>query len=260
MIVKKDVSPLWLQLPADTEARVRRALEAGVAAAGGRAALHFRADDVAVVGAKLVRMFGVFAKRRAPVAPALVPAWLTAPRFKVLRSIAPGGTFAWHQHGWRHLNHEPEGKKCEFGPARDTEAKADDIRRGAQRLAEVTGGACLPVFTPPWNRMDADTLDALPELGFRAVSRTPGAKPACPACMAELPVHAALHSRREADPEASLDALAEEMTSGLATGVCGVMLHHQRMNQAALDFLDMLLDVARRTAGIEFTHLGELAA
>ncbi|MBU1248062.1 MAG: polysaccharide deacetylase family protein [Proteobacteria bacterium] len=258
MTAKNPIAALWLTPPTDLRPRLKTALDQGMERAGGNAILHFRTDDVAVVGASLVRLLGMFASRRVPLAPGLVPAWLTPERWKVLSGIAPSGDFAWHQHGWRHKNHEQTGQKSEFGSSRPLTEKIDELRRGAERLHDITDSTSLPIFTPPWNSLDAETLNALTDLGFQAVSRATDAEPACPAPLVDIPVHADLHTRTEPDPETGLTALLMEIENALAAGTCGAMLRHQRMNPAAFAFLDLFLELASRTKGLELAHLGQL--
>jgi predicted deacetylase len=82
-----------------------------------------------------------------------------------------------NQHGWRHTNHEPEGRKCEFGASRSFEEQLADIARGREVLEHAFGKAFSPVFTPPWNRCTQDTYRALDQLGFRALSQLQGKQP-----------------------------------------------------------------------------------
>ena len=62
-----------------------------------------------------------------------------------------------HQHGLAHVNHEPDGRKFEFGPSRTHEEQRADIEAGRRLLAERLGDAVEPIFTPPWNRCTRDT-------------------------------------------------------------------------------------------------------
>ncbi len=90
--------------------------------------------------------------------------WLTP----LLR--AHSGRIEIHQHGWSHINHEPIGRKAEFGSARPSSVNAADIARGKELLHEVFGPAFVPVFCPPWNRVTDDLLSICSDLGFSGVS------------------------------------------------------------------------------------------
>jgi hypothetical protein len=226
------------------------------------APLFFRADDVGAPGANFARMAGLFRRHRVPLALAVVPCWLTRDRWRALREACGDGLWTWHQHGWRHVNHEPHGKKQEFGPARPDADKARDMARGRERLAGIMDRAFTPVFTPPWNRMDAGALAAARELGYAAVSRHVGEREALAEGLRDIPVAVDLHTGREADPARAWRTLGAALQAGLDAepggAPCGIMLHHQRMNHAAFAFLDRLLaKVSAR--GLKVLHLaGEL--
>jgi predicted deacetylase len=190
-----------------------------------------------------------------------VPSWLTASRWRALRDCTGGGSqWYWHQHGRRHHNFEPAGKKQEFGPARSPEAIRASLVKGRDRLRHLQGDAFQPAFTPPWNRCSATTLSALLELGFPIVSRSRGSTPPAPAGLCEFSVNVDLHTRREPAPEASFASLLAELETALASGLVGIMLHHQRMNRTAVALLDLLLDQLRRRREISPLHFGELLA
>ncbi len=207
--------------------------------------IHFRADDVAVPGGNIQRLLELFLELEHPLMLAAVPAWLRADRWHELQRMSRGSAlFTWGQHGWRHANHEPCGKKCEFGPARLPKHKHLDLLKGRDRLAAIMGKDFTPIFTPPWNRMDQDSLELLPKLGFRGVSADTKLRPRSAYVrdsMAFLPVHVDLHTRQENTPQEALRGILQDFSNALPLGECGVMLHHQRMNPAAFLFLQRLL-------------------
>ena len=72
-------------------------------------------------------------------------------------------------HGWRHISHAPQGaKNAEFGHARPDAAV--ELRAGIDRLQLAFGAQLLPMFVPPWNRIDPAYLPVLADAGYRAVS------------------------------------------------------------------------------------------
>lgn len=240
MIVKNFVSPLWQAIPADVEPRLAEVLDT----APKHCRVFFRADDVAVPGRAMGRMLEIFTAHKTPLCMAVVPAWLNASRWKELRAKAgESSQWCWHQHGWRHHNHQTTGKKGEFGDQRGAQAKQADIERGRDKLAELMGRDFQPFFTPPWNRFDSETGEILAQAGFRAVSRSAGEgkKVPLPPKLPDLFINTDLHTRNESNPAEGWSALFAEFKAALATGRCGVMLHHQRTNAAAFDFLDLLL-------------------
>ncbi|MFW5838289.1 MAG: polysaccharide deacetylase, partial [Desulfovibrionaceae bacterium] len=114
------VRPLWLAPPRDWEGKLAKRLDQ---AANARAEVFFRADDAAVRSESFLRMLEIFERRKTPLDMAVVPAWLTALRAETLLRDTASDLFGLHQHGYRHVNHEARGKKCEFGPARPAAAK-----------------------------------------------------------------------------------------------------------------------------------------
>lgn len=72
-------------------------------------------------------------------------------------------------HGWTHTNHAPPNeKKAEFRAHRSLSDIRDDLERGKAVLEAAFGGQALPLFIPPWNRIDADL--PLAESGYQGVS------------------------------------------------------------------------------------------
>lgn len=260
MIVNPDVSPLWLQVPTDALTRTCDALD-DLAAGSGGLTVFFRADDIAAPGKNFTTMAQSFVRHGQACCMAVVPAWMTEGRWRSLSCVCEHSRlFCWGMHGWRHVNYEPEGKKKrEFGGARPAKEKAADLKKGRDKLAGILGRDFTPVFTPPWNRVDADSLETLAELGFTGVSRTIGASPDL-SPLPDFPICPDLHTRKEADPGAAVTALVEEIRKAARTGgPVGFMLHHQRMNESALDFLDGLLEFVAGHSDIRTVHFGDLA-
>jgi peptidoglycan/xylan/chitin deacetylase (PgdA/CDA1 family) len=257
-------SAIWCApLPPNLDARLARWLADGLAAAKAPrpVAVFFRADDVGVPGRRFARLVEIFQRHRAPLGLAVVPAWLTAARWERLAALTRGGAglWCWHQHGWRHANHEPEGKKQEFGPARPAARVAADLRRGRRRLEALMGPAFYPAFTPPWNRCSAQALALIRAAGYRAVSRSSGSRPPAPPGLPELAVNLDLHTRREPSAEGAWRMLGEELQAAVAAGRCGIMIHHQRMNAAAAAFLDALLAALKAQGGFRLAGMPALA-
>ncbi len=266
MYVKTIVSPLWKSAWPGGGAGLRRdlarAVERGVRHAGGATIAWFRADDVAIPGRRCRAMFEAFRAHGAPLSPALVPAWVSPERWAGLLEQAGGDSplWAWHQHGYKHANHEPPGaRKCEFGEAVPRAAALAALRRGKAKLERILGPSFRPLFTPPWNRTSAQALEALAEAGFTAVSRYVLSRPRCPLAIPDFPVFVDLHTRPDPDREADRRRILRELSTGLALGQCGIMLHHQRMNRRAEEFLHALLEVLRAAPGVRLAHLGDLA-
>lgn len=176
--------------------------------------VFFRDDDAGWEDARLLELVGRFAEHGLPVDLAVIPTALDEPLAMQLRESHAG----LHQHGYAHANHQLEGRKCEFGSARDRSAQHADIERGRTRLQALLGDRLDPFFTPPWNRCTRGTAEVLVGLGFALLSREHKAEPF--GLLPELPVH--LDVARLTPEE--LDARFAQHARG--GGPVGVMFHH----------------------------------
>lgn len=257
-----DVSTIWHRLPSNIVKRTQHCVAAGCEqqSHSGDAWIFFRADDIAVPGKQFAHLLKIFSRYRVPLCLAVVPAWLTRPRWLALKRAAQNAAcgWCWHQHGWRHINHEIKGKKQEFGPRRSRADLEHDIKRGRQRLESLLGDDFYPVFTPPWNRCGQKALDVMNNLGYAAVSRSRGSSPPPPKELPNFDVNVDLHTRKEKTPTAGWNNLLDELQQAIASGRCGIMIHHQRMNQAAFDFLEILLKTLVGKRGLKLVHFEDL--
>ena len=255
-------SAIWRSAPEGLPQRLHRAIEDGLAECRlPSSSIFFRADDIGVPGKNFERLMALFARGATPLALAVVPAWMTPARWKAIRGMGRDAAdlWCWHQHGWRHVNHAASGKKQEFDSRRGPGPIERDLSLGKARLIQVMGDDFFPGFTPPWNRCGRETLDALRQTGFFFISRSMGATPPPPPGLPDFPVNVDLHTRKEILPEEGWDRLFSEIREGIAGGRCGVMIHHQRMNDGAFDFLALLLEVLKGFTRLERVHLGHLA-
>jgi len=208
--------------------------------------IFFRADDIGRIDSNFIQMMELFTEYDMPLCPALVPTWLSGDSWQQISALADKeNLFCWHQHGFSHVNHEQLGKKCEFGEHRSTEAIRQDILTGRIKLEQFLSRLFLPVFTPPWNRCSATTMQILQELGFSALSRSTNVQPLPPAGLPDLMINIDLHTRRETDPQQGTNNLMAECRAALQSGRMGFMLHHQHMNPTAFLFLEHLFQAIK---------------
>ena len=237
-------------------------IDAALTTAPQPVTVYFRADDIAIPEPTMHRLLETFSAHRMPLALALVPAWLTPSRWAVFQrwDADHPDLWCWHTHGWRHVNHEAVGRKSEFGPSRSQAEILDDLKRGMTRLHSLLGDRFSPIFTPPWNRCSAETLERLSSIGYRAVSRDIGAAPAPPPSLVEIPIHVDLHTRKERSVPDGWKALFLQIENAFQRGACGFMIHHQRMNENAFRFLDDLLGVLRAQPSVRPAAMDTLPA
>lgn len=229
-------------------------------APGRGAAVFFRADDIAVPDQRFFRLLDLFGRFHTPLALAVVPTWIEDNGWEKIKDVADKnpGLWCWHQHGWRHVNHEPVGKKQEFGPSRDRETIENELLKGRRILEERLGDNFYPVFTPPWNRCGLITLELLGDLGYHAVSRHQNVQPPCPKALLDLSVNVDLHTRKEPDPEDRWAGTVDDLKRSLAEGLCGIMIHHQRMNDESFDQLEILIETLQTSRKVSFVGFPDL--
>lgn len=231
--------------------------------AKNKARVFFRADDIGAAGHSFETLCALFREHEVPLALAVVPAWLSETRTARILAFAPANEplWGWHQHGWRHVNWQKTGKKSEFGDQRPLEKQWKDIWRGHMKLVNIFQDRLLPVFTPPWNRCSAMTLEVLAQLGFKAVSIMDPLPKAGKNTgrLKNLRIAVDLHTRKHDDGRADYAALLQELGAALSKDMpAGIMIHHQRMTSFAFTFLDELLRQLRLSEKVEFLSFQEL--
>jgi hypothetical protein len=191
--------------------------------------VFFRDDDAGWGDERLLELIDRFSEHGLPLDLAVIPAELTEGLAEQLRTRPVG----LHQHGYAHTDHQVEGRKCEFGPARSRSQQLADIAAGQERLRALLGARLDPFFTPPWNRCTADTGSVLVELGFALLSRESKAEPL--GVIPELPVHLDVARLSPTELDSRFAALVG------AGGPIGVMFHHAVMEPADMAFASELL-------------------
>lgn len=224
---------------------------------GKQVTVFFRADDIGLVDEEFTRMMELFRRYSVPLCLAAVPKWITLERWQAMARFSPEkDLWCWHQHGYGHVNHEHVEKKNEFGAARLKDEIRRDLQAGRERLVEIMGNTCCPVFTPPWNRCSHTTLQMLSGLGFAAVSRSIGGEPK--ADLPDLYVNVDLHTGKETVLSLAMEHLLRDWRQGIESGRLGIMLHHLWMNNRSFIFLERLLQILRSQKGVTFCSFREL--
>lgn len=218
---------------------VRMALDAAHAPIG----LFFRDDDAGWGDARLAALLDVFEEFLIPLDLAVIPQALTAKLAAKLVLRAGVQPLGLHQHGFAHVNHEPDGRKCEFGLSRTAPLQYQDIEQGKRLLQERFGSACDPIFTPPWNRCTAATVAALRALNFAVLSRDHSAERMPLGELRELSVSVDW-CRNSGDSKEMGQRIAAALVQRRPVGV---MLHHAVMTADDLCALRELLHLLRQS-------------
>lgn len=209
----------------------------------------FRDDDAGWADDKLLALCDRF-EGNAPLDLAVIPTAISDDLAQKLR--AHPARLAFHQHGYRHHNHQPAGKKCEFADERGRQPLADDLRRGRERMLALFGERLDPIFTPPWNRCGALTAQLLPSIGVDVLSRDRRATP-LEHDLTEVPV--AVDWQRYRDDLD--DAIVVRVRDAL--GPVGVMLHHAVMAEADTRLLGSLLELLAGHPMVRLVHMADAA-
>lgn len=210
--------------------------------------VFFRDDDAGWGDDRLAALLDRFDGAGLPVDVAVIPTALTPALARELAARAAGGRVRLHQHGYAHVDHEPTGRKCEFGEARGAADQAADIAAGRAVLLDALGDVVDPVFTPPWNRCTAATAAALAGHGFAALSRDDGAGRFDHPGLAEVPVTVDWFGHRKG-VRWGRDELSRRLAAGVAGGgPLGVMLHHAVTDDAEREAVGDLLAVVAAAA------------
>jgi len=238
-----------------------RPLRAALDAAPEPVTIFFRDDDAGWADDRLRPLLDRFAAAGAPLDLAVIPESVEPGLAgELVRRRDVGGThLGVHQHGFAHLNHEPNGRKCEFGPSRSADDQRRDIEEGRLRLEELLGPGVDPVFTPPWNRCTAETARAVQAAGIEVLSRESRAEPLGVSGVLELPV--SVDWMRERDgvritPAEIGGAIADAVAEGAPVGV---MLHHAVMSAADRGLVGELLALLQSSAAVRLATMRQLA-
>jgi peptidoglycan/xylan/chitin deacetylase (PgdA/CDA1 family) len=220
----------------------------------------FRDDDAGWHDHRLRRLLQVFDRFAVPIDLAVIPLALgpsLARELRARRDASPETT-GLHQHGLAHVNHEREGRKCEFGSTRDEATQREDIERGRARLQTSLETTLDPIFTPPWNRCTRATGRALVAAGVRVLSRKSRVPTLAVDELDELPVDVDWFAHRK-----GTRLTREELGATLATEArrgasVGVMLHHAASDAEERRAIAELLHVLAAEPRVRLARMAEL--
>ena len=194
-----------------------------LAGQGRRVDFWLRDDDAVRPTPALERLLSLAARHAVPLTLAVIPEETDedlADRLAAERDVTVA------VHGWSHRSYStPPAKKQELG----------------------LGSRFQPMLVPPWNRIAAEIVEALPDLGFRSLSVFGREKPAA---LPLLNTHLDImdwHGTYGGRPADSLYAeLLEHLHARQALSAIGILTHHLVHDAAAWDFLEDLLALTAR--------------
>lgn len=215
---------------------------------GRTATFWWRDDDAVADTPALRRLLDLRARFDVPLAVAAIPARADD---TLARALAGAPEAAILQHGYAHLNHAPDERaKSELGRHRAVAAVLADLAAGRDRLAALFGDDWQPILVPPWNRIDAAVVAALPAAGYRGLS-TMGARKAAYAAPGLSRVNVHLdpidwRMRGFAGDGAVLEAVLGHLRRRRAGAAdadepTGLMTHHLAHDAGCWAFIETLL-------------------
>lgn len=132
------------------------------------ATFWWRDDDAIDNTPALDRLLTLSTDLLVPLGLAVIPSRASATLPQVLKHHQQVSVL---QHGFAHYNHAPVGEKAtEFDRYRARDRVIVELTDGRDRLADLFSEQALPIFVPPWNRIDAALLPVLPNLGLTGLS------------------------------------------------------------------------------------------
>ena len=231
--------------------------------AGRIARFWWRDDDAVATTTQLEALLRLAGD--VPLALAVIPALAEQSLETALQTRPNVATL---QHGWRHANRDPVGKKSEFPATRNPVEVAAELRAGADRLCTLFEERFVPILAPPWNRFAPEFLPLLAPAGIVALSTmapTPTARDE--SGVARIDVHLDpvewKSDRGFVGTERALRLLlfhlrAQRLRGTEPAPAIGILTHHLVMDGATLAFLDQLIAMLAAHSAARWVAAGEL--
>jgi hypothetical protein len=236
------------------------------------ATLWWRDDDAGAGGPAFDRLLALATAHAAPLALAVVPAWLDEVVAAAIREGPDGLRVV--QHGYAHRNHEPpapdgtRGRPAELGAARPRDTTLAELATGWARLATLVPTRFRAVLVPPWNRIAPGVRDALPGAGYRVLSTFGPRAAAVPSPgLRALNTHVDPIEWRAGKRFGGAAWTLDQITTHLAdrrlgrvdpAEPTGLLTHHRDLPPAAWAFLEALLERLLSHPAVSFPSLDRL--
>ena len=164
-----------------------------------------------------------------------------------------------HQHGTAHVNHGTATRRFEFDDCRGVDRQLADIREGRAVLEAILPDWFEPMFSPPWNRYGASTLEALARADFSAFSCLTKPDAITHSSIAFVPMTLDPIRWRPHPRHLPWNEIQSELVASLEQdGFAGLELHHDVMTEEDVAGLDRLLEKLR-VLGVEFPTMQTVA-
>lgn len=238
------------------------------AAARRQATLWWRDDDAHRPLPALDRLMSLSTAMQAPLALAVIPAWLVP---GLPEAIGRHPCVCVFQHGWAHVNHaKAAGEKgaCEVGLHRGRDAILEDLRAGREVLDKAFAERFLAVMTPPWNRIEVGLFADLAAMGYQGVSafdaRTSRHAAAglvannCHCDPVDWKAGAVFRGTERTLAQMMAHLAARREGRAVGTEATGLLTHHLDMDEATWAFTERLVELIARHPAARWVDAREL--
>jgi len=234
--------------------------------AGRRAGMWWRDDDAVAPGPRLERLAKLSREFGVGLGLAVIPGRADDALGEALAELH-GLKFL--VHGLKHQNRAPsDEKKAEFGRHRPVCEMLSDAALGWESLSGRFPRLAMPIFVPPWNRIDADLVRRLPLARIQGLSRFGPRAAAQPAAgLVENNCHLDLidwrGGRGFVGQSAALNTLIIHLKARRVGAIdpdetSGVLSHHGIMDQAGWGFLTELFSRTQECDGAHWLTIDEV--
>jgi len=219
----------------------------------------WRDDDAGTHTPALDRLLSIRKRFSLPLALAVIPATLDHSLALRLRREQGVSVLV---HGLSHANHAPvDQKKAEFGPHRSLDKLVSEASKGLQHLsAAFASGFLVPVFVPPWNRVDTALVPYLAGIGYSGLStfgnRTPRMSGGV---LKQINTHLDPIAWHQGGSLVAVDRLIRTLTElvlqrtrGETDEPIGILTHHLVQDDAVWSFCETLFEHLLRSEAIVF--------
>jgi hypothetical protein len=209
--------------------------------------LLFRDDDLGWQPKAFARLLTLFARYDQKLNAAAIPADSNEKNIQesIPYSYQAAPFLQVVTHGFRHMNHQLEGKKSEYGNIRTNKEVFNEFVEG-KKILEESFENYFPCFVPPWNRINDPFVPFLKEAGYLMLSRNDTESPFKQNLLPEFNVSLDLHTNKikKFTSKEAFSHLAKQYEQG--EEFVGVMLHHASMKEEDFETLEELLKNLRK--------------
>ena len=225
---------------------------------GITADLWLRDDDAVEPTPALDTLLNLCSSFSAPVTLAVIPEMTTD---KLAQHLDTTDIAHVAVHGWSHTNYATEKeKKQELGSHRDLSIVLDELQSGLEKLHDLHGRRFVPMLVPPWNRIDANVVQGLADLAYRALSVFGPEKDAVPPCLNTHVDVIDWHGSRGGREDDILfaETAARILQTADHGGTTGILTHHLVHDDNVWRFLKRLFEITGKHPAARWRSSAEL--